>query len=224
MINPHWKDYLKTPIGKKRIALTAGSLLLMFLAVFLTLSYVETRSGFVIESTLRELYGHPIDFSLPIFALTYFTIGYALITSAKKPELLLRLLTAYCIMQFMRCASLLLVPLEPSPEILPLTDPVLQFTFYNGRENLKDLFFSGHVATVAIVAFLSENPRTKTLFFTGAALLGFFLIQQRVHYAIDVVAAPVFAWFAVRLGDVTSRSMSSNSSSSITDQSKSTGE
>jgi hypothetical protein len=219
-----WHEFLKTSIGKKRIAITSAILLVMFLAVLMTLSYVETRKGYVIESSFGELYGHPIDFSLPIFALTYLTICYALVSTARKPDSLLRLLTAYCIMQFMRCACLILVPLDPSPEILPLNDPVLQLTFYNGRENLKDLFFSGHVATVVIVAFLSESSRTRMLFFIGAALVGFFLIQQRVHYTIDVVAAPVFAWFAVRLGDAASRSMSSTSSSSNTDQSNSIGE
>lgn len=203
-----WNDVWQQRTKRMRFLLLGVSMLIMFAAVFFTLSYTETREGFVIEQWMSRFYGAPINFSIPIFALTYLCVGYGVSSTASKPILLFRLLSAYTIMQFMRVATLLLVPLDPHPEILPLSDPFLEMTFYNGRANLKDLFFSGHVATIAIIALSASGTIMRMVLWSSALAVGVMLVQQRVHYIADVAAAPLFAWAAVRISAFSSRSIS----------------
>jgi membrane-associated phospholipid phosphatase len=85
--------------------------------------------------------------------------------------------------------------------IIPLKDILLQFSFYSGRENLKDLFFSGHTATLLLFGFLFHVRTLKMIFFSGAIVVGALLMIQHVHYSIDVVAAPFAAWVSVKASE-----------------------
>lgn len=203
-----WSDVRKNPLQQKYFLRLGFGMLVMFAAVFITLGYTETRNGQIIEQWLSQYYGAPINFSVPIFALTYLSVGYAIAATARKPLALFQLLTAYTFMQYIRVVTLLLVPLDPPAEILPLSDPFLELTFYNGRANLKDLFFSGHVATICIIALSIPGKIMKIVLWIVALAVGIMLVQQRVHYVADVAAAPLFAWIAVRLSKLSSRSIS----------------
>ena len=102
-------------------------------------------------------------------------------------------------MTLLRMLCLYLLPLEAPESILPLKDTFLQSTFYSGRENLKDLFFSGHTATIFLFAFGFRKKGTKRFFFVGACVVGVLVLVQHVHFSIDVLAAPLFAYVAVRV-------------------------
>jgi membrane-associated phospholipid phosphatase len=58
-----------------------------------------------------------------------------------------------------------------------------------------DLFFSGHVANVTMLALVFWHLKTLRYFFIGAAFVfGISAVLGRYHYTIDVVAAPFFAY------------------------------
>ena len=86
----------------------------------------------------------PIAVSEFTFFVTYFLVIYGIIISFRDPFLFVGLLQAYTLMILIRMGCLYLVPLEAPISIIPLKDSFLQNSFYSGRENLKDLFFSGH--------------------------------------------------------------------------------
>ena len=80
--------------------------------------------------------------------------------------------------------------------ILPLHDLFLKNTFYCQEVLLKDLFFSGHTASVFLLYFLIPQKWVKRVLLAGGLTLGFLLMHQHVHYTIDIVAAPFFSWIA----------------------------
>jgi hypothetical protein len=214
MSEPTWKEVFTDRNSRKRFYVLGVALAIMFAFVFFTLEWTEKRNGFVIESWARQFLGAPIDFSIPIFTLTYSCVLLALYQFRKSPETIYRLLFAYTIMQILRGTLLLIVPLEPSPDIIPLGDPFLKLTFYNGRPNLKDLFFSGHVATILIIGFFTRSQKLRIAVFSAAIITAALLVQQRVHYIADVLAALPAAWISVRLSSYIARSSSKGSSGS----------
>lgn len=203
-----WKQLWKSPKGKTYLWIAIGAFSCMFVSVLFTLAYVEQRPGYVIEDWSRSFLGKPRDFSIPIFAITYFAMVYAIWTNAKRPKIFLHMFITYAIMQLTKCLVLLIVPLDPPTDILPLKDPILETLFYGGNVNLKDLFFSGHVATVCIAGIYARGHLMKILFLTLAVILGFLMAQQRVHYILDAVVAPVFVWFAFRMSSLIAKSSS----------------
>ncbi len=140
------------------------------------------------------------DVSLPLFALLYALIVLALLVLVRHPERLVRGLQAYLLLLLLRMATMALVTLEPPPGLVPLHDPVIQH-FYPGNEPFtKDLFFSGHVATLCLLAFAVPRSRLRGLLWGCAVLVAAAVLVQHIHWTIDVLAAPLFAWIAWRGG------------------------
>lgn len=206
--NLRWKPFWQSPKNRTYFWLGIFVFACMFFSVFFTLRYVEQRPGFVIEDWSLNIFGKPRDFSIPIFAITYFAMVYAISANVARPKIFIHMLITYAIMQLCKCLLLLCIPLDPPKDILPLTDPILETLFYGGNVNLKDLFYSGHVATVFIALIYARGHLMKIIFFVLAIALAFMMAQQRVHYIVDVVAAPLFVWIAFRLSSRVARASS----------------
>jgi membrane-associated phospholipid phosphatase len=166
-----------------------------FFAITLTgftffLAYAETRAGYQMPDPFMNLLPAG-DMSIFIFTLTYSAVLAGILLSARKPHTFLLALQLYTAMTILRAACMFLLPLEPPPGTIHLNDPFLEHTFYMGRPNYKDLFFSGHTATVFLFGLVMSNKPLKYFFFTAAAIVGYCVIAQHVHYTIDVLAAPV---------------------------------
>ncbi|HTL83380.1 MAG TPA: phosphatase PAP2-related protein [Bacteroidia bacterium] len=195
----NWRSSLQENKFRKDLALSVVLLACILTVFFFILAYVEKRSGFVIERGWMDLFGPPKDLSIFIFSLTYSAAITGVIVSFLRPQTTLLLIRTYFFLQLLRGISLLIVPLDPPTGNIHLNDPFLQSTFYNGRANLKDLFFSGHVATTLMFAFVTKNKGLKIFFISAAVLVGVMLAIQRTHYIVDVIAAPAFAWLAFSL-------------------------
>jgi len=145
----------------------------------------------------------PRDVSRPLFLLLYATIALCVASLVPRPVLLLRGLQAYLLLLLLRMASMALLTLEPPPEMVTLHDPVTAH-FYPGREPFaKDLFFSGHTATVFLLFLVSPWRIAKGVLLAVTILVGAAVIAQHAHWTIDVLAAPFFAWLAWRGSRVT---------------------
>ena len=81
-----------------------------------------------------------------------------------------------------------LVPLEPPVSHLPLQDPLVEY-FGTGTMLTKDLFFSGHTATLFTLFLIADKGVFKYLLLVGLLLVAFLVLVQHVHYTIDIVAA-----------------------------------
>ena len=178
-----------------------GTQVLFFSTVFSFLhflSFNEARPGFHFNDPILSLF-HPIDLSAYIFFVNYVLGVYGLIVGFREPKLLIQLVQAYSILILLRMLCLYLVPLEAPVQIIPLKDSILQSTFYSGRANLKDLFFSGHTSTLFLFVFCFQNKGMKLLYTVGGITVGILLMLQHVHYSVDVIAAPIFSYIAVTL-------------------------
>ncbi|HLC84079.1 MAG TPA: phosphatase PAP2-related protein [Bacteroidia bacterium] len=193
-----WQLYFSRPNKRAIFLFTLGILAITLISFVYFLTFNENRIGYVFDDPILNLF-EPIAISEITFFITYFFAIYGIIISFREPALFVSLLQAYTIMTLLRMFCLYVVPLEAPVSIIPLKDTFLQSTFYSGRENLKDLFFSGHAATIFLFAFAFRKKGTKWLFFIGACAVGVLVVIQHVHFSIDVIAAPVFAFIAISI-------------------------
>jgi len=114
---------------------------------------------------------------------------------------LLHSLYGFALVNAFRVIVLYFINLEPPADIIPLYDPLLEKTFYQDVLITKDLFFSGHTSNIVIFGFLTQVPRMRYVIFAATFAVGTMLVLQHVHYTIDVVAAPFFAYLAYVITD-----------------------
>jgi hypothetical protein len=155
--------------------------------------FIETRSGTLLKDPLLELLP-AADVSWLIFSLIYFGVFSWILTSVKKPDVLLKGVQTYCLVTILRLISIPLFPLEPPVNYVPLVEPVVQFFTNGGRIISKDLFFSGHMTTILFCYYNKEKGWLKNIYLMSAIAMGILLMIQHVHYTIDIVAAPLFTW------------------------------
>ncbi|HEU4717653.1 MAG TPA: phosphatase PAP2-related protein [Bacteroidia bacterium] len=188
-----WEKIRADASFRKQLLISFLFLAVVLAGFFFVLAFVENRDGLIIEKGWLDGIASTHDFSAIIFPLTYSTIIAGVIIAAQNPEKLLLMIRAYAFLQLLRGISLLVFPLDPPGGIIPLHDPFLQSTFYNGRANLKDLFFSGHVATIVMFIPVLGRSWLKYTFALSALAVGILLVVQRAHYVADVAAAPLFS-------------------------------
>lgn len=194
-----WSAALKDNFFRRKLFASAFLLILVLILFFFVLQFAEKRNGFVIEKNWLNGIIPPTDFSTWIFTFTYSATFLGLTFCFLKPSTTLLLIRTYLLLQFLRALTLLIIPLNPPEGIIPLNDPFLHATFYNERANLKDLFFSGHVATLVMCIPIISNKWIRIILAIAATAAGILLIAQRVHYIADVITAPFFAVLAFYL-------------------------
>lgn len=158
---------------------------------------MKSLKGISFDDPVMRFYD-AADLSLFIFLLTYLPLLFYLIIHRNSPEDWLRYLQAYALLVGMRMLTIFILPLEEPAGAIRLSDPVLNTFFYPGGYSPHDLFFSGHTATLILFGLFTPG-NFRYLFFFLALLLGIFLVVQKVHYSIDVIAAPFFALIATKL-------------------------
>ncbi len=159
--------------------------------------YIENRQGWLLQDYFLNRI-EPADVSHVIFSIIWGTVLLVVLLAIYDPIFFLKVLSAYTMLSLLRILLLYLVPLEAPLHLIALKDPLTNY-FYGQTFITKDLFFSGHTATLCIFAFTIENQWLKTLFVLLTLVLAFLLLVQHVHYTIDVFAALPFAYLACYL-------------------------
>lgn len=194
----NWTLALKNTNFRNRFLLSLGFLVIILAGFAWLLAYIETRQGHTFYDPILNFF-KPRDVSDFIFFVTYSTAIIALVYAFSSPYKFLHLIQMYGSLTVLRIVTLFFIPLEPPSEIIPLRDEFLTNTFYAGAQNLKDLFFSGHAATLFLFYFFSNNKPLKYIFLLAAIAVSIGVLLQHVHYSYDVIAAPIFAYIAYRL-------------------------
>lgn len=189
----NWKTYFINKSNHATILFTAGLGLVVIPSLFPFLLWIQNRKGKQINDPILELLPS-IDLSWPIFILMIIAIGYSVFQASCNPPLIIKTIAAYFYMQIFRSIMLLIVPLDPPKGLIYLMDPLVHNTFYSGNYITRDLFFSGHAATVYLLWIMSKN-RVILLAAVGVSIM---LLIQHIHYTIDVLAAPIFAWLSFK--------------------------
>ena len=163
--------------------------------------YIQQRAGRVLPDPLLHLLPRHNVASL-VFLFMYGSVVAAVGWLLRHPYLLMRGLWAYWLLLLFRIGTIWLVPLLPPPGLLSMPDPFTSLVFQALPSDLitKDLFFSGHTATVALLALAVRGRWGRRALALAALAVGVLVLVQRVHYTYDVLAAPCFAWLAYWLG------------------------
>jgi hypothetical protein len=188
-----WINACNSPLFKVRIIFVLLTLALIGFFIGSFFNYIQGRQGFKMNDVLVSSFS-PLDVSVYIFICIYSVILITLLTLCFHPSLLLLGLTAYAILILARIVCLYLIPLEPLPTMILLKDPFVKYFFYNEIIITKDLFFSGHVSTLCLLAILNPVKVFRYAFILITFFTAILILLQHVHYTIDVLAAPFFAW------------------------------
>lgn len=153
---------------------------------------IENNQGIIFEDPLFKFY-NAIDLSPYIFLMTYGSLFSFMFLNRLNPKNYYLFIKAYVLLLLFRSISVFLLPLACCEDAIPLNDPILNGVFYPNGYSCRDLFFSGHAATIFLMNLFSENKNHKLYFGLLTALVSIGVLLQKVHYSIDVLAAPVFA-------------------------------
>lgn len=161
------------------------------------LDFVEARPGVSIPDPILNLYP-PIDLTWLIFSLIYSCLLVGIIALIKHPERLLLAFQTYSVIIIVRMFAMYLVPFEAPEKIIILKDPFIEM-FGSGESLTKDLFFSGHTATLFLLFLVVESKSFKYIFLISTVVVGVSIVLQHVHYIIDIFAAPFFTYVCFKV-------------------------
>ena len=194
-----WPAAWRRPGFRVRLLVVLGLLLGLISWLPRFFAYIQVRPGHLLPDPLLAALP-ALDVSWPTFIVIYSSAATALLYIVPRPLVLLRTLTTYLLMQTSRVLLLTLLPLEPPPGLLPLHDPLLdRFIYVAAGPITKDLFFSGHTATMLILALAVGPGRRRSWLLAATVAVGTLVLVQHVHYTYDVLAAPLFVWGCWRL-------------------------
>ena len=191
-----WKQAFQNRAFVKSVAFNIFALTCALCALRLFLAYNETRQGYAFADPVLRLF-QPRDFTWVTFSLIMASTVFGIALIFQDPYHALSGVCGYTCMLVMRIFSISLLPLQPPPGMIFLQDPLVAF-FTSHATPVKDLFFSGHTATAFLLFFVVKSWRP--VFLASAILIGTLVIWQHVHYSIDVLAAPLFSYLAMKLG------------------------
>ena len=194
----NWRTAFSDNHFRKRFIFSVIAVSVILTGFASLLAYIETRQGHTFYDPILNFI-KPRDVSDFIFFVTYLTALVGLVYAFLSPYRFLHLIQMYGTLTLLRVVTLFFVPLDPPTAIIPLRDVFLTNTFYAGNENLKDLFFSGHAATLFLFFFFASSKTLKILFLISAIAVSIGVVVQHVHYSYDVIAAPIFAYIAYRV-------------------------
>ena len=193
-VKHNWSAFWAEPGRRLEFIFSFALLTAVMVGMLKFLHYNETRAGRTLRDPLLAIF-QPIDLSGLTFFLLYLGLIVTIIMLMPRPGRLLVGMQVYAVYAALRILAMYIVPLEPPEGIIPLTDPLMQWA-HTGAQLNKDLFFSGHTATMFIYYLVLPHGRVRKVYLVGFLMMAACLIIQRVHYSIDVIAAPFFCFGA----------------------------
>lgn len=165
--------------------------ILIFLPAFF--HNIEQRQGISLnDEILNRLTPHNV--SIPIFTILWGLAFLMLVRAIQNPEMLLKFIWVYIFICLSRVITISLCNINPPIGLIPLIDP-LGNSFYGHVFITKDLFYSGHTATIFLIYLFSKKYFEKMLALLATIIIAVLLLIQHVHYTIDVVFAPIFTYW-----------------------------
>ena len=192
-----WKKVWKQNWFKKQMVFTFILLAIILFALTRFLLFVEKREGVIINDPLLAHF-NPINLTWIIFSIIYVGVIAGLIYLTQHPVRLLFAVQTYILMAIIRMIAMYLLPFDYPPTMIELNDPFVQI-FGTGQLLKKDLFFSGHTATLFVLFLVTELKWLKKLFLLMTIIIAISVLLQHVHYAIDVFIAPFVTYCAYRV-------------------------
>ena len=157
---------------------------------------IQKRPGIELNDFVLNNIPH-IDVSTYIFTIIYGLLIYMLLRVLAKPQLFLLFALTFVIETVFRMTTIYFFPLNPPADLVILHDTFAELLIYGDTEPItKDLFFSGHTATMVMICLFVEGKRDKIVSIIATLFLAILLLVQHVHYTIDVLGALFFTYIS----------------------------
>jgi hypothetical protein len=192
-----WREAFRDRRFLVEWVLTLAGLVAALSSLARFLAWVEARPGVVLPDPILVLL-RPRELTWLTFGLIYVGIVAGVAILASSPRYLAAAVQAYVVMLVFRIAAMWLLPLEAPPGMLALQDPLVE-QVGTGQLLTKDLFFSGHTSTLFLLFLAVPGRAVRALFLVCTLGVGACVLAQHVHYAVDVLMAPFFAYGSFRL-------------------------
>lgn len=180
-----------------------GSLLFLLLVAFLFnrfLAWNETREGLHFDDPFFRLYKAK-DYSWAIMLPLYAAIVFFIYYFRHQPLKLTRLATAYALAITFRMVTLYFLPFYADSDAVKLYDLILNNFVYPDNYVARDLFFSGHAALMLLMMWTMPKGNLRGIYLGVTVVVSAFLVLQKVHFSIDILAAPIFSLIALAFTD-----------------------
>jgi membrane-associated phospholipid phosphatase len=159
-------------------------------------SHIQKREGQVLNDYILNYIPY-YDVSTPIFAIIYGLLIYMLCRVLTKPNIFLLFGLTFVIETVFRMTTIYLIPLNQPQNLVVLHDTFAELLIYGKEEPItKDLFFSGHTATMVMIWLFVEKPVEKIVAAIATFILATLLLVQHVHYSVDVLGAFFFTYLS----------------------------
>jgi hypothetical protein len=192
-IKKNWSKALHDKTSRSN--LIGGIIALVFLAIFTYyfFDYIENRSGGVVMNDLILRLIPARDVSIPIVFFEVTVIILFIVRSTTDPAMLITFLLAYILILISRNITIGITELRPPTGLIELKDPIAAL-IYKSKSINRDLFYSGHTSLLFLFYLCANKKADKYYILIAAISVGILLLIQHVHYTIDIVCAPFFAY------------------------------
>ncbi len=192
-IGSRWSKAWQMPAYKKQVSIGVLILIIILSGFPFFFNTIEARDGYQVNDwLLRQM--PSINLSIPIFSLIWFCAILTIVQAVKYPKFFLLFLWAYIFLCISRVITISIFTLNPPNNLVPLVDPIAN-AFYGGKFITKDLFYSGHTATVFLMYLCFQKHWHKRVALIASICIGVMVLFQHVHYSIDVFAAFPITYF-----------------------------
>jgi hypothetical protein len=192
-----WSNTWKQTLKRRQIIVGTVIMLSVVFTMPLFFGHIEKRQGTLINDPVLAAVP-PHNVSVAIFAIIWGMVLLTMIRAAYKPQIYIIYCWALIPITIARFIAISIVPLEHPIGLIPLTDP-LTGIFYGQALITKDLFFSGHIATLTLIFLCLKKRNDKIIGFLATIIVAGLLVVQHIHYTIDILASPGIVYICYRL-------------------------
>jgi membrane-associated phospholipid phosphatase len=207
-IKNNWKNAWRNRIFKSDLILGMIALAVLAIFTYFFFDYIENRPGGLVMNDWVLKFLPAEDVSVPIVFFELSVIILFLVRAVKDPSMVITFLIAYVFILLTRSITIGITQLRPPIGLIALKDPVADL-IYRSKISNRDLFYSGHTSLLFLIYLCSNNKPVKYFMLFATMAVGVLLLIQHVHYTIDVVCAPFFAyscyWIAKKITHIPQR-------------------
>jgi len=192
-----WRETWSDSIKRQQIIIGTAIMMSVVFTMPLFFTHIEKRQGTLINDPVLAAIP-PHNVSVLIFAVIWGMVLLAMVRAAYRPSIYIIYCWALIPITIARFIAISIVPLEPPIGLQPLIDP-LTGVFYGQHFITKDLFFSGHIATLTLIFLSLRKKSDRIIGFIATIIVAFLLLVQHIHYTIDILASPGIVYICYRV-------------------------